>query len=398
MRIAIVNTLYPPHLVGGAERSVALLAAGLAQAGHAVHAIALHPGAEVLGEEIDGVTVHRLPHGRAYWPFDGQRHGALATARWHWSERGAGPMQGTLAALLRKIAPDVVHTNNLTGFGSHVVPLARALDRPVVHTLRDFSLVCARTALFRKGRDCRRRCADCRLLSAPRIAAARGIDLVVGNSAFMVARHRALGLFGDVPAATIYSAVPPPAASHRPVRASGPLRFGFAGAIKPEKGIETLLAACATLPGRGWTLTVAGRGEADYVARLRARFAHLPIEWAGFVPVADYLAAIDVAVIPSLWPEPMPRTLIEALGHGLPAIVSDAGGSPEVAAKSSLARLYPRGDERALADLLRAAIAAGPVAPAPDPAFAGGFAVERLVGEYVAAYGHAIERRREAAR
>lgn len=398
MRIAIVNTLYPPHIVGGAERSVALLAAGLVRAGHRVHAIVLHDSAHVRREEIDGVTVHRLPHGQAHWPFDGERHGAWARARWHWRDRGMGPMQGALAALLRTIAPDVVHTNNLAGFGSQVVPLARAMRLPVVHTLRDFSLVCARTALFRKGRDCHRRCADCRLLTAPRIAAAKGIDLVVGNSGFMVTRHRALGLFADIPTATIYSAVPPLAATPRAAREPGPLRFGFAGAIKAEKGIAALLDACTKLPETGWSLTVAGRGDADYVADLRARHAHLPITWAGFVPVERYLAAIDVAVIPSLWPEPMPRTLIEALGEGLPAIVSDAGGSPEVAARSPLARVFPRGDAGALAEHMRAAIATGPLPPAPDPAFAAAFGVDRLVGEYVAAYRHAIDRRHGTSR
>lgn len=404
MRIAILNTLYPPSKVGGAERSVAVLAKGLADAGHAVHAIALTDGDRQSEEQLGGVTVHRIPHGNHYWPFDGRPRRALTRLAWHWRDRGTTRLTDTVRRLLLRIAPEVLHSNNLTGFGSGIVPMARELGLPVVHTLRDFSLLCARASLYRGGLDCGEgngggRCLPCRAITGPRMARAQDVDLVVGNSDYMVERHRSFGLFEEKPARTIYNAVPSlgERAESKVRRLDGaPMRFGFAGMIKPEKGIEVLFDACAALPPGGWNLTIAGSGDAAYIEQLRARSATLPVKWLGFVPIETFFAQVDCVVIPSLWPEPMPRMLIEAMAEGLPAIVSDAGGAPEVAASYPAAQLYPRRDRDALAGLLRAALAAGPQPRRIDPDLAERFGVARLVDEYLAAYRQAIALRKAA--
>ncbi|MBB3990392.1 glycosyltransferase family 4 protein [Croceicoccus naphthovorans] len=388
MRIAILNTLYPPSTVGGAERSVAVLAQGLVAAGHQVDAIVLHDGAEMTTESVDGVTVHRLPHAQTYWPYDGQERGAASRLGWHWRARGLWAGMDGLARLLESIAPDAVHTNNLTGFGSDVIPMLRAMNLPVVHTLRDFGLVCARAGLFRDGKDCTPRCLSCRVLTRRRIKNAGGVGMVVGNSQFMIDRHRQEGLFADTPSRTIFNAVPgigvPPEPTPR--KAGQPLRIGFAGMVKAEKGIETLLSACRPLPNDAWTLTVAGRGEQSYVEGLKAASADLPVAWPGFVPIDRFFAELDLIVIPSIWPEPMPRVLIEAMAAGLPVIVSDAGGSAEVAGLYPHARLYDRGDVGALTGALQDAIRQGPKRHRPSKALLARFSVERLVDDYLDAY------------
>ena len=43
----------------------------------------------------------------------------------------------------------------------------------------------------------------------------------------------------------------------------------------------------------------------------------------------DYLQIADVAVIPSIWDDPFPTTVLEAQAMGLPIITSDRGGIPE---------------------------------------------------------------------
>ncbi|WP_066552010.1 glycosyltransferase family 4 protein [Croceicoccus bisphenolivorans] len=394
MRIAIINTLYPPTTVGGAERSVAVLAEGLARTGHDVHAIVLDDVGSVRTETVVSVRVHRLPHGNAYWPFDGKQRGKLEKAAWHLRDRGKATVEDSVAELLNQIAPDVLHTNNLTGFGSGIVPMARRMGLPVVHTLRDFSLLCARASLFRDGQDCTRRCIACRAITTPRIRTAADVDVVVGNSTYMIEQHRAFGMFRATAAKTIYNAVPElPDAPRRTDAHGSPFRFGFAGAIKPEKGIGILLDACRRLPESGWSLAIAGRGNEGYLAHLKNKYAGLPLTWLGFVPIERFLADVDLTVIPSIWPEPMPRTLIETLASGLPAIVSDAGGSKEVAAMSPHARVYPKRDISALAELMQDSIATGRQNIAIDGDLTHRFSVERLVGEYVEVYRQAVSLR-----
>ena len=56
MRILIINTLYPPLTVGGAERSVCLLAEALARSGDCVSVVTLHPGSEEIVEKINTLS------------------------------------------------------------------------------------------------------------------------------------------------------------------------------------------------------------------------------------------------------------------------------------------------------------------------------------------------------
>ena len=43
----------------------------------------------------------------------------------------------------------------------------------------------------------------------------------------------------------------------------------------------------------------------------------------------SYLQIADIAIIPSVWDDPFPTTVLEAQAMGLPIIASDRGGIPE---------------------------------------------------------------------
>jgi glycosyltransferase involved in cell wall biosynthesis len=58
--------------------------------------------------------------------------------------------------------------------------------------------------------------------------------------------------------------------------------------------------------------------------------------------------SLDVFVLPSLKREGLPRSVIEAMSQGVPAIVSDAGGSPEVVEHGKTGYVVPAGDARAI--------------------------------------------------
>jgi glycosyltransferase involved in cell wall biosynthesis len=56
------------------------------------------------------------------------------------------------------------------------------------------------------------------------------------------------------------------------------------------------------------------------------------IIFTGFVPynkMPDYLSIADAAVIPSVWDDPFPTTVLEAQAMGLPIITTRHGGIPE---------------------------------------------------------------------
>ncbi|MEG8037852.1 glycosyltransferase family 4 protein [Sphingomonas sp. LR60] len=395
MKVLIVNTLYPPHRIGGAEKSVALLAEALVRAGDEVTVATLDDIAAPIIEMRNGVTVHRLPIDNIYWPYDPDAPARPKLKRLHWHARNRWNRAAAhrLGTLLDAVRPDVVHCNVITGFGPAIWRAIKRRKLPLVQTLRDYGAMCTRSALFRNGATCTTRCRECRLLTAPAKLLSATVDQLVSNSDYVIRRHHAEGYFPDVPARRIFNIVPLDEQPRDPRPPDAPFVFGFIGRIEAEKGIDVVLEAATRVWRDGWRLRIAGVGAPDYVAALKARYPDPRIEWLGFLPAGDFYRAIDTVLIASVWPEPLPRTLIEALSYGLSAICAEAGGIPEIADLAAHAITYQPTDIDALATAMETALAdaarwrAGGLS---DPNALGRFGEDRIVTEYRAAYADAI--------
>jgi glycosyltransferase involved in cell wall biosynthesis len=64
------------------------------------------------------------------------------------------------------------------------------------------------------------------------------------------------------------------------------------------------------------------------------------------------LASIDLLVLPSVWWENSPLTVLEALASGVPVVASAIGGLPELVAHGDTGLLTPPGDAGALREAL----------------------------------------------
>lgn len=116
----------------------------------------------------------------------------------------------------------------------------------------------------------------------------------------------------------------------------------FSGRVNPEKGILELIDAMKQLDKFPQIkLLIIGScfyGNADneneFSRMLKEKAAHLQdrIIFTGFVPYSKmpkYLKAADIAIIPSVWDDPFPTTILEAQAMGLPIITTRRGGIPE---------------------------------------------------------------------
>jgi len=74
MKLLLISTLYPPHVIGGAEKAAAQLAEALVRRGHEVVVASLYPGSSEVVENRNGVRVYRLPLDNFYWPLTGRRN------------------------------------------------------------------------------------------------------------------------------------------------------------------------------------------------------------------------------------------------------------------------------------------------------------------------------------
>lgn len=128
----------------------------------------------------------------------------------------------------------------------------------------------------------------------------------------------------------------------------------FTGRLNKEKGIKELLVAFKKADLPRTTLVIAGGYfyasgmVSDYEWELQQIAAPMKtrIVFTGFI---DYqlmpavYAMADVAVIPSMWEDPAPLTVIESMASGLPLITTVSGGIPEYAG-SDAAILLTRED------------------------------------------------------
>ena len=116
----------------------------------------------------------------------------------------------------------------------------------------------------------------------------------------------------------------------------------FSGRMNRDKGIMELVEAMQRLKEYGHIkLMVIGStffanaiNDDAFTTELKAKAESLKerVIFTGFIPYSRmpiYLRIADVAVIPSIWNDPFPTTVLEAQAMGLPIITTRRGGIPE---------------------------------------------------------------------
>lgn len=133
------------------------------------------------------------------------------------------------------------------------------------------------------------------------------------------------------------------------------------GRLVRKKGFEYLIDAISELAPRRESLHLVLAGSGDLDGELRAQAAARGIAdrvtWLGAIPqaeVADWLAAADVAAVPSVRDDAgnvdgLPNTVLEALATGTPVVATHAGGIASVAVDRKTALVVPERDPAALA-------------------------------------------------
>ncbi|MGD9882510.1 MAG: glycosyltransferase, partial [Reyranella sp.] len=379
MRILMVTNVYSPQVIGGAEIIVRRHARCLAELGHDVAIIAGwlpgFAGQEQELDVVDGLRVYRFPF-----------------RTWEQSEDFWIPaIEGFVDAVVAQECPDLVHAHNLRGLGVNLIAAVRRRGLPVFVTLHDHWFHCHwATRLRSDGTQCTdpRACdlgccpgvvADgvpdkrlpVRLRRDTLLRALDGAHCLIAPSESLGRAYEQAGIVPRrlriVSNGMDLDALPP-----MPVRrasaSDGVVRFALAASLAEHKGIHDLIEATALLHGdpalRGrWQLTVAGTGQlqGDLEAAIASGRLGEGVNYVGQLDRADVhslMAASDVVVLTSRWPENEPVVLLEGAAVGAALIATDVGGCPEMIHPGRSGELVPPRDPMALAGAMAAYVRA----------------------------------------
>lgn len=140
----------------------------------------------------------------------------------------------------------------------------------------------------------------------------------------------------------------------------GTLSLLFAGSLVWHKGVHTAIEAMNALRKAGQhtgiRLTIVGSGHPDYERQLRQLVTQHGLEDdIEFRPrisreeIADLLPRFDVLVFPSTWEEPLARMTQEAMASGLVVIGTPTGGTREILKDGETGLTFRPGDAEGLA-------------------------------------------------
>jgi glycosyltransferase involved in cell wall biosynthesis len=295
---------------GGVAEVVRQLALGLRPLGHEVQVAGPRSSPIYASLEGAGTVIHRLP--------------LEPGLNRPWRDARLGR---PLAALLRRVRPDVVHCHSAKAgtLGRLVAPRE---DVPVVFSPHSWAF-----DVDYGGWRPRLTLAIERALG-PRSAA---IICVSQNERRLALEH---GLAPPERVHVVPNGTPPCDAGTSPdpalaaLRDAGPLAVSVS-ALRPQKSIEVLLEAVPQVWERLPEARIAIVGNGPEQARLEelaralgllddARFLMTPFQ----APTARYLKAADLFVLSSSY-EGLPLAVLEALACGVPQVVTDVGGTTE---------------------------------------------------------------------
>ena len=407
MKILFVSNGFPPRGRWGTEFYTAQLVAGLEARGHEVHV--LHPMRDGLKPRY---TVERVS-GEGGTPVTLLHNPGSSTKRLASSYRDR-QVEAAFEEILEREKPDLVHfTYLLWGLSARLPIVAREQGVPSIATLTDYGLLCHRGQLVDADLEpCSgpetQKCARCIRTPSPndyppvkralRRAAAEGLAALGGLGRVVTAQDLAareqtireglaacerwiapspplakrfsrFGLDPERLVELVYAIDTEPYERARPKPDHSGTVFGYLGQFTPHKGLHVLLDAVRILNHRlpesvePFEVHLYGRPAGARTKLYPKRLfqddpgPHLKV-LPPFEPAEapDILGKLDALVLPSLWDENAPLSCLQARAAGVPVIASDVPGIASIIRDGVHGRLFPVGDSRGLADVMREAI------------------------------------------
>jgi glycosyltransferase involved in cell wall biosynthesis len=304
-------------------------------------------------------------------------YGLMEKARFFPHTVYAREVYSEVRQLIKRERPGVAHVHNVFPLISPAVYYAlRDAGIPIVQTLHNFRFMCPNGLFYTHGTICER-CKHGNTLHAVRLkcyhdsyllsalyalsigwARQRGtlalIDRFIALNPFVAGKIVESGIASPDRVTVVENYLPGPLPAHAPTLRREQY-FLYLGRLSPEKGIDMLIEAMAALPQV--QLKIAGDGPQAQALRDRVdRYALHNVKFLGRVEGEAKWALLRAAravVVPSLWYENQPYSVLESMGASTPIIAARQGGLPYLVDDGNSGLLFRPGDAGDLAEKLQ---------------------------------------------
>lgn len=277
-------------------------------------------------------------------------------------------------ALLQKYPVDLVHIHNIYHHISpSILPVIKKQGIPIVMTLHDYKLITPNYAMFHHGavhdddkefwymKCIANKCMKDSYAQSALVSFEmffhhkimhyyeRYIDRFIAPSQFMIEKCVAAGWPREK---FIHIPNPVDARSFPYIGAKGDY-VAYVGRLSEEKGVDVLLQAALYTPKIPYIIVGSGPAEA-HLQHMAEKLALKNVTFVGFQTgeaLKQYLANARVLVVPSIWYENYPLSILEPKSMGKVVIGTRMGGIPELLPKELL---VPANNPKKLAKTIEA--------------------------------------------
>ncbi|WP_321517235.1 glycosyltransferase [uncultured Bacteroides sp.] len=271
----------------------------------------------------------------------------LATSRL----MGFAGVKSSFLKILDDFKPDIVHLNNIHSYLSPIIAkLAHNRGIKVVWTLHDYKLICPAYSCLRDGKVCElcfleplsvlmKKCMK-RSWTASIMAYIEAkrwnrnqiepyVDSFICPSSFMANKMKQAG-YNEKKLNVLCNFIEFDK-SRNACNQKADIReqaYCYIGRLSKEKGLKQLLEVATSLQ---YKLYIAGEGPLKDI--LEKKYACEKIIFLGKLDndeVSRLLRHVQFSVLPSIWYENSPLSIIESLCMGTPVLAANIGGIPEL--------------------------------------------------------------------
>lgn len=365
MKVLQVNKFY--YLRAGAERYFFELSKLLEGAGHEVIPFAMEHG-----ENLPSIYSKFFVSEAHFDRKEGFKKDIKKVGRMMYSLEA----KRKLEELILHERPDIAHIHNIYHqISPSILDTLKKHNIPVIMSLHDYKLVCPNYKLYTEGSPCER-CRKHRYYNAMLHNCLGGSAANFAGMAEMYLHHSLLRGYERKVDYFISPSLflkelcehwgwPARKIIHMPYFVDAADMAGeesepgnyvlYFGRLSVEKGLDTLLHAAKKLPEIKFKLAGSGPLAAGFEQMARrheiGNVEFLPHKYGG--DLWDVVRRAKVVVLPSVWYENYPFSLLEAQIFGKPIIASRIGGIPEIVHDKKNGRFFEPGNADDLAHKIR---------------------------------------------